>query len=94
MVVGGIVRGSTPDGLLSGVAGFSLASFSIDPGFNHISLMYKINNDTSWLNCRKSCEIATDGVSQCIDLTLVINNLDLTDDLGAPAIGSIFYQSF
>lgn len=83
MVVGSWLGWSTPAGLEKGLFNFPIGDLSIERAFNHAALIYKINNEKNWRFCGTSCEFKTDGVSQCTELTLGINDLNLSDDTGA-----------
>jgi len=83
MVVGFWLGWSTPAGLEKGLFNFPIGDLSIDRAFNHAALIYKINNEKNWRFCGTSCEFKTDGISQCTELTLGINDKDLSDDTGA-----------
>ena len=83
MVVGIILGWSTPAGLEKGLFNFPIGDYSIERAFNHAALIYKVNNEKNWRICGTSCEFATDGVSQCTELTFAVNDLDLRDNSGA-----------
>lgn len=75
--------GSYPDGLERGLFNFPIDGLSIVGGINHAALMYKLNNEANWHFCGSNCEIKTDGISQYLELTFHVNDLDLTDNSGA-----------
>ncbi len=79
--VGTYVGISTPDGV-RGLFGLPIPEYSIVPNFEHAVLMYKINSEKNWHSCGSNCEIITD-CSQYIDITFQVNDLNLTDNIGA-----------
>lgn len=83
MIIGEIVGTSGPAGRTDGVGGFSfnLLNLNIVPEWNHAVLMYKLNNETNWRNCGPSCSFTTNGL-QYVDLKFMINDADLTDNIG------------
>lgn len=80
--VGEWVGISKPDGLLTGILGFSLEGYSLVGNFQHACLMYKINNEPDWHYCGFECTIET-GDSPYVDITFAINDKDLSDNIGA-----------
>lgn len=83
MVVGYWLGWSTPAGLEKGLFSIPIGDYSINRAFNHAALLYKINNEKDWHLCGNGCEFQTDGISQCTELTLGINDIDLSDNTGA-----------
>lgn len=83
MIVGFWLGWSTPAGLEKGLFSFPIGDYSVDRSFNHAALLYKINQENQWHLCGSACEFQTDGVSQCFELTLGINDNDLSDNNGA-----------
>lgn len=85
---GGIVVGiwlgtSGPDGITRGLFNFPIDDYNIVPELEHAVLMYRLSGQTRWTRCGSSCEIPTDGVSECMEITFHINDRDITDNTGA-----------
>ncbi|CAG5009205.1 hypothetical protein DYBT9275_04445 [Dyadobacter sp. CECT 9275] len=83
MVIGFWLGWSTPAGLENGLFSVPIGDYSLDRSINHAALIYRINNETKWRYCGTACEFSTDGVSQCIDVTLAINDNKPSDNDGA-----------
>lgn len=81
MTVGEYVGLSSPEGREVGLFGFKLTAYNIVPNMFHAALMYKINDEANWHYCGPLCSFSTAG-NQSINLTLNINDKDLTDDVG------------
>lgn len=73
--------GSTdPDGLASGVAGFSLESYNINRSIRHGALMYRVSGDQEWKLSGKEVEFTT---QQGGYLEFQINDNDQGNNSGA-----------
>ncbi|SEI49859.1 Matrixin [Dyadobacter sp. SG02] len=82
LYTGPFLKWSTSDGLAKGLFNFSIDAYNLVPDYNHAALIYKLNNEPNWRLCKSKCEFETDGVSQCLDLTLAINDNDTLNNEG------------